>query len=88
MNLTAWAYKKQAQGIPALWLFTDTKRLADPRPAVSLLPRGMAGVVFRHDDYPDRTRLGLDLARICRDRRLVLVVAGDTRLAARLHAGT
>ena len=87
MNLTAWAYTKQAQGIPALWLFTDTKRLADPRPAVSLLPRGMAGVVFRHDDYPDRTRLGLDLARICRDRRLVLVVAGDTRLAARLHAG-
>jgi thiamine-phosphate pyrophosphorylase len=44
-------------------------------------------VVFRHDDDPNRAALGRDLARICRARRLVLVVAGDVRLAAALRAG-
>ena len=73
--------------IPPLWLFTDSKRLPDPRAAVSRLPRGLAGVVYRHDDHPDRVGLGSELARICRERRLVLVVAGDVRLAAALRAG-
>ncbi len=73
--------------IPRLWLFTDIKRLADPRASVAALPRGRAGVVLRHDDDPKRAALGRDLARICRTRRLLLVVAGDARLAARLGAG-
>jgi thiamine-phosphate pyrophosphorylase len=97
-KLLAWglaaAYRaRRASGkgptprIPALWLFTDSRRLPDPRPAVARLPRGLAGVVFRHDDDPDRADLGRDIARICRARRLVLVVAGDVRLAAALRAG-
>src|SRR5690348_18254512 len=73
--------------LPPLWLFTDARRLPDPRPAVERLPRGLAGVVLRHDNDPDRATLGRDLARICRARRLALVVAGDARLAAALHAG-
>ena len=73
--------------LPRLWLFTDERRLADPRASVARLPRGKAGVVLRHDGYPDRAALGRDLARICRERRLVLVVAGDVRLAAKLRAG-
>jgi thiamine-phosphate pyrophosphorylase len=43
--------------------------------------------VLRHDGEPGRAALGRDLARICRARRLVLVVAGDARLAATLGAG-
>ena len=70
-----------------LWLFTDAARLPDPRAAVARLPRGLCGVVLRHDGVPDRARLGRDLAGICRRRRLVLVVAGDGRLAAALGAG-
>ena len=70
-----------------LWLFTDAARLADPRAAVARLPRGLCGVVLRHDGAADRAGLGRDLARICRQRRNRLVVAGDWRLAARLHAG-
>jgi thiamine-phosphate pyrophosphorylase len=73
--------------IPPLWLFTDPNRLTDPLASVARLPRGLAGVVFRHDSYPDRAKLAHDLARICRARRLILVVAGDPRLAAALHAG-
>lgn len=70
-----------------LWLFTDSVRLPDPRPAVARLPRGLCGVVLRHDDAAGRARLAYDLARLCRERRNVLVVAGDWRLAAALGAG-
>ena len=88
-RLLAWGRAAARRpGPPPLWLFTDTERLPDPRTSVTRLPRGLAGVVFRHDAYPKRAALGRDLARICRERRLVLVVAGDSRLAARLGAGT
>jgi len=70
-----------------LWLFTDERRVADPRPSVARLPRGLAGVVLRHDGDPRRAELGRALARICRARRLALVVAGDVRLASALGAG-
>ena len=98
MRLLVWARstaRREGRGgqigakrhIPPLWLFTDTIRLPDPRPAVRRLPQGLAGVVFRHDDHPDRAALAQDVQRICRQRRLVLVIAGDPRLAASLHAG-
>jgi len=89
-RLIAWARAvKQRRGgdAPVLWLFTDAARLPDPLAAVARLPRGLCGVVLRHDDARERTRLGMSLAPLCRARRLALVVAGDARLAARLGAG-
>jgi thiamine-phosphate pyrophosphorylase len=89
-RILAWAHAAVARSgsrVPPLWLFTDARRMPDPRPAAKRLPRGLAGVVFRHDGAPDRVALGRDLAQICRDRRLALVVAGDVRLAAALGAG-
>jgi thiamine-phosphate pyrophosphorylase len=87
-RLLAWGRRRaRLGGIPVLWLFTDTRRLPDPLPAAALLPRGIAGVVLRHDDHPRRAAIGRDLARICRARRLTLVVAGDPRLAASLGVG-
>jgi thiamine-phosphate pyrophosphorylase len=95
-RLVAWARSVKARNaaarggghdLPALWLFTDARRLADPRAAVARLPRGLCGVVLRHDGEGSRAALALGLARICRERRLVLVVGGDWRLAAALHAG-
>ena len=44
---------------PALWLFTDARRLPDPCPAAARLPRGIAGIVFRHDEHSDREALAL-----------------------------
>src|SRR6185437_11986089 len=88
-QLVAWARarRRRRSDVPPLWLFTDSRRLPNPRPAVAKLPRGLAGVVLRHDNDPNRATLGRDLARICRVRRLLLVVAGDVHLAAALRAG-
>jgi thiamine-phosphate pyrophosphorylase len=87
-KLLAWGLNRRPNPLPRLWLFTDNQRLPDPRASVARLPRGRAGVVLRHDHDPTRAALGQDLARICRARRLPLVVAGDVRLAATLRAGT
>jgi thiamine-phosphate pyrophosphorylase len=89
-RLLAWGRavkRRQGARLPVLWLFTDARRLPDPLPSIAMLPRGLCGVVFRHDDWPDRAALGAQVARLCRARRLGLVVAGDARLAAQLGAG-
>jgi thiamine-phosphate pyrophosphorylase len=70
-----------------LWLFTDAARLPDPSRAVAGLPRGLCGVVFRHDGVPGRAALARRISRICHERRLALVIAGDDRLSG-VAAGT
>jgi thiamine-phosphate pyrophosphorylase len=72
---------------PPLWLFTDAARLPNPLATVARLPAGLAGVVFRHDAAPGRAALAKSVARLCRARRLALVIAGDWRLAFTLRAG-
>jgi thiamine-phosphate pyrophosphorylase len=98
-RLLAWARalasrenkRRQGRGLPPrsprLWLFTDAARLPDPLPAIAGLPRGLGGVVLRHDGVAGRAALARSVARLCRARRLALVVAGDARLAAAIGAG-
>jgi thiamine-phosphate pyrophosphorylase len=89
-RLISWGAKVKARHrghIPPLWFFTDLSRLPDPRAVVAALPKGLCGVVLRHDTAPDRAALGRDLARLCRQRRNLLVVAGDAGLALQLRAG-
>jgi len=91
-KLIGWARAVKSRmrhrpGPPPLWLFTDTGRIADPVAAAARLPKGLCGVVLRDDDRPDRAALARRLARVCRQRRLVLVVAGDWRLAQAVRAG-
>lgn len=64
---------------------TDAARTPDPAAMAERLPPGTV-VLFRHYDAPDRRALGARLARVCRRRRLYLLVAGDARLAAALGA--
>jgi len=87
-GLVSWARRvKRRNAPPPLWLFSDAARLPDLLGAVRGLPKGLCGVVYRHDTAPERAALGTLLARLCRARRLALVVAGDARLAAALGAG-
>jgi thiamine-phosphate pyrophosphorylase len=82
LEAAARRLKPRFAGVARLYLFSDPVRLPDPRAAAARLPAG-AAVVAR----------GLapavlnDLAALARRRRLVLLVAGDGRLALRHGAG-
>jgi len=73
-------------GLPALVLVTDEIRLADPLPVLAQLPVG-SWVILRHYAADNRAALARSLARACRARRLVLLVAGDLDLAVAVGAG-
>lgn len=70
---------------PRQWLLTDDLRLPDPLPALRRLPAG-SGVILRHYDNATRYELAVAVMREARRRRLVVLVAGDWRLAAALGA--
>ncbi|MBI3446888.1 MAG: thiamine phosphate synthase [Magnetospirillum sp.] len=70
---------------PRLFLVTDEVRLPDPRCAMTRLPPG-TGVLLRAYIRGKDDDMARAVARLARRRRLVLVVAGDWRLAARLGA--
>jgi thiamine-phosphate pyrophosphorylase len=79
----------RAAHLPALLLLTDARRLTDPLPVLSRLPRG-AAVVLR-DYAPERgttsrAAAALHVRRACRARGLRLIVAGDVRLALQIGA--
>lgn len=78
------APRPREPALPFLFLMTDP-RLGDPVAVAARLPRG-AAVILRHYDDPDRAALGRRLAAVCRRRGLLLLVAGDWRLAAALGA--
>jgi len=67
-------------------LVTDRTRVPEPLALLGSMPPG-ALVVVRDYDAPDRAALAQNLARACRARRLVLVVAGDLDLAIATGAG-
>ncbi len=70
--------------LPRIWLMTDDTR-GDAATAMARLPAG-AAVIFRHYAHTEREALGAALRELARRRRLIFLVAGDPRLAARLHA--
>lgn len=75
----------RARGLPPLLLLSDLLRLPDPAAAARRLPRGSA-VILRNYGEQGRDRRAAALAGLCRARGLVLLVAGDGRLAARVGA--
>jgi thiamine-phosphate pyrophosphorylase len=61
-------------------------RGGDPRAVARRLPKG-AWLIFRHYDDPDRARLAGEVAVICRQRRIALVIGNDLSLAVKLRVG-
>jgi thiamine-phosphate pyrophosphorylase len=71
--------------LPALVLMTDERRLPDPLAAARALPKGSA-IIVRHSKSGPRAELARELADIARERELILLIAGDARLAGEVHA--
>lgn len=71
--------------LPKRWLVTDHIRRPDPLPAIERLSPG-SGVILRHYGSETRRETAEAVMRVARLRRLVVLVAGDWRLAAALGA--
>jgi thiamine-phosphate pyrophosphorylase len=87
---SAWRRRHPgARPLPAVFLMTDPVRLPDPAPYLGKLPKG-SGVILRCYGDGGRGRERLARARrlgaACRARGLVLLVAGDDRLAQAVRA--
>lgn len=82
-TLAERARRLNRRTIPPFVLMTDPR--VDPIPRVRRLPPGCA-VVLRHYGRPEREALGRTLRRLCRERRLLFLVANDAALAAVLRA--
>jgi thiamine-phosphate pyrophosphorylase len=76
---------RHAKNLPSIWLMTD-ERVAPAAllGAVARLPRGKAGVLFRHYRTAPSARRALfdQVAAIARRRRLLLLLAGPAGTAA------
>lgn len=76
---------RHRKNLPDLWLMTD-ERITDSTllAAIARLPRGRAGIVFRHYRTPaaQRSALFAQVAAIARRRRLIVLLGGKARTAA------
>lgn len=74
---------KRHHPLPFVWLMTDERLGDDLWSALAALPKGRAGIVFRHYATPERDRRMLFEAvrRIARVRRLMLILADTPRRA-------
>ena len=89
LERTARLLNGRARGgkpLPALLVFTDPARTPDPEALARRLPRG-AALVWRPFGAAGAVEAGLRLAKIARDRRLVLLVGADAALARAVGAG-
>ena len=71
--------------LPSAFFVTDPARTPDLLAIVRRLPRGM-GVIWRHYGEEKRLATGRVLARLCRQRGLILLVSADPSLAVRIGA--
>ena len=73
------------RGLPPAIFMTDPRRTPDPLAIAARLPSGW-GVIYRHFGAANRFEIGTALARVCRLRRLVLLVSADPELARSIGA--
>lgn len=82
--IRAWHGRRRAKGFPPPLAFL-TDPIVDSLAIASALPAGTL-VVARDYERADRIDWARRLARLAKERRLVLLVAGDFRLAATIGA--
>jgi thiamine-phosphate pyrophosphorylase len=83
--LRAWRVRRAAFDFPPPLAFFTDESLVDARTVLESLPTG-ALVVLRDYAKPDRRDWAMAMAGIAKRRRLILLVAGDVRLAAEIGA--
>lgn len=87
-KLSNWAGKLKSEGrdrLPPLLFLTDKNRQPEPERVIARLPKG-SGVILRDYDAPDRADTAARLARLCRRRSILFLVAGDAQLALSVRA--
>ena len=79
---------KRRAYIPRVWMMTDPRLGDNLAQAVQRMPL-RSGVIFRHYDLPpdERRALFAQVARVCRRRGHLLLLAGTQRDARHWHAG-
>ncbi len=71
--------------LPTAFFMTDEKRCPDPTEIIETLPED-CGVIFRDYQHTNREKLAFRLAKLCRKKSLVFLVAGDSVLARKVGA--
>jgi len=79
------SYLSHRQNLPKFFLITDAAAQGNSARIIAKLPCG-SGVIFRDYHIKNRSRYAARIAAICKARRLMLLVAGDFRLALRVKA--
>lgn len=81
-----WQDHKKGQGLPSLFFVTDQHAVPYPEKVISELGQG-AAVIFRDYEHPSRAALCAELAKLCRKKNILFLVAGDILLAEKIGAG-
>lgn len=72
-------------GLPPAFFLTDPVRTPEPLRVIAGLPAGW-GVIYRHFGHPDREEIARQLLKLCRARKILLLIGADAELAAWIGA--
>ncbi len=73
--------------MPLFWFLTDEKRFPNPEIILSNFPKGLKiGVILRHYNIKKRYDLAKRLLKICKRKRFVFLVGGDSNIAKSIGA--
>jgi len=72
-------------GLPPAFFLTDPERTPHPEQVVGGLPAGW-GVIYRHFGAENREAVARQLLKLCRKRKLLLLIGADAELAVKIGA--
>lgn len=71
--------------LPSVFFITDQQAVPSPDKIIKGLSRGSA-VILRDYNHRNREKLGAELRKICQEKGIIFLVAGDADLAVELSA--